>query len=238
MSTTISEHQARVYEYAKSRGDQWFTAMELSIETNIPANSAMSHAARFEEMGIFERIRISPAHAFRLDPGANRHASKVVSRLDEAMQIFRSRRMEWLKREEKVVRRLDLEAEQPLPVAFVGNTPASLPSTSLGGLRTNVSPAPTMSLDPVEAVSEALIADVLVRTSSSADEAHRPPKPREKFALLLAMVSQTNGASLDELASALGNLPHSVRATISVESRKRGLRIECLNHRYYLRLGS
>jgi hypothetical protein len=71
------------------------------------------------------------------------------------------------------------------------------------------------------------------RTAQTAPE----PRRGSKVEILLSMVSREEGASLDELVATLGNLAHSIRASISVESRKRGLNIECINSRYYLRAG-
>jgi hypothetical protein len=215
MSTTISEHQARVYEYAKLRGDQWFTSMELSVDTNIPANSAKSHAARFEEIGIFERIRISPAHAFRLDPAAQRHAPKLVDRLEEAVRIFASRRLDWLKREEQVVRHLDAQMERVTVARAVPQlAPAAPQSPVANGERVfqQAPPGGTKTSDPKPEVR---------RGGSKAE-------------LVISMISRPEGASLDELVEASATLPHSVRATISVKTRERGLKAVLRDGRYYI----
>jgi hypothetical protein len=260
MTTTISEHQARLYEFVKAHPDRWFTTLEISVETNIPGNNVKLHCARFEEIGIFERIRISPAHAFRLDGAAAEHAPKMVGRLDEAVQIFADRRMAWLKREEGVVRRLDARLAAQTSAATSAEmsfNPASKPTgidsasdapDEVGGetialegplpveratphkLKAGTAEAPVMS-------SEQEVAPTYGSTKAVGNTL--PPNVTAgrggKVDLLLAMVAREEGASLDELVVALGNLAHSIRASISVESRKRGLKIECVNSRYYLR---
>src|SRR3569623_1601307 len=99
MSETVSEHQVRVYEYAKVRAGGWFTIQELSTDANIPDASAKSHAVRFEEMGIFDRMRAAPAHLFRLSEFAATRDAKAVRRLDAAIPVFAERRHDRLQRE-------------------------------------------------------------------------------------------------------------------------------------------
>jgi hypothetical protein len=99
MSDAVSEHQVRVYEYGKALGGRWFTIQDLSTDTNIPDASAKEHAVRFEELGIFDRLRASPAHLFRLSQFASSRDPKTVRRLDDAIPIFAERRRERLRRE-------------------------------------------------------------------------------------------------------------------------------------------
>lgn len=224
MSTTISEHQARVYEYAKTRGERWFTTQELSSDANVPANTAKAHAARFEEIGVFERIRISPAHAFRIDADARKHAPKMVARLEEAVEIFTTRRLDWLQREQAAFDRLNDRESPPTaaePTARPINELATMSSAtevSASG-PTVVQIAPQVSQPPEEIKSTTLGLTV--------------PR-RDKVDILFGLIGRPEGASLEELAAALGNLPHSIRATISVKSRERGIPVRCQGGRYFL----
>jgi hypothetical protein len=252
MSVTISDHQARVYEFARAKAGQWLTVQEISVSTNVPENTVKSHAARFEEIGIFERIRISPAHAFRLDADADKHAHKMVARLNEAVQIFSARRLEWLKREESIVRQLD-GGTPTSDLRVELKEPAPTPHQTIGG-----PPGPTLPPQPSVSVEIDLAEPAFAAAAAppgsdlpiatAVDQRELVPATNgndfksgsiggrgSKVDLLLAMVAREEGASLDELVAALGNQSHSIRASISVESRKRGLKIECVNSRYYLR---
>src|SRR5690606_24230884 len=53
-----------------------------------------------------------------------------------------------------------------------------------------------------------------------------------KAELLIEMLLRPAGASMEELQEALGTQQHSIRAAISVETRKRGLRAVLENGRY------
>ena len=95
----VSEHQARVYAYAKAQGLRWFTIQELSSEEDIPDGSAKNHAVRFEDAGVFERMRISPSHVFRISPSARRRHPELIKRLEQAALIFADRRQAQIARE-------------------------------------------------------------------------------------------------------------------------------------------
>ena len=242
MSVTISELQARVYQYAKARGAEWFTTQDLSSDANIPANTAKTHAARFEEIGIFERIRISPSHAFRLDVDAAKHAPKLVMRLEEAVQIFAARRAEWLRREQQAMAKLSGEPSWP------GKTPTQsfhadaqpreyeelLPSITPGV----VDRRPGENMPPTGAAAAVLHDHDAPRETSPPPDTAQATQPNgarvDKTKLLFDMIRRPEGATLDELASALGNLPHSVRASISVKSRELGIKVECEGGRYFI----
>ena len=57
------------------------------------------------------------------------------------------------------------------------------------------------------------------------------PKGPSRGEQMMAMVQRPGGASLAELVEAFGVLPHSARAVISVESRKRGLTAKSVDGR-------
>lgn len=216
MTRTISEHQARVYEYAKSQGDRWFTIQELSTEANLPDASAKNHASRFEEAGVFERMRISPAHVFKLSPVARRRHPELIKRLEVALPIFASRRREWLQRE--------------LSISIVPSSSAVTPRQ----------PAPSREATPTVRGSGHLSFEV----PTGRGRPPAPPKiieaglPAEvaqhssKTELLLSLLRRPEGASIEELVNTFGVQPHSMRAQISVKTRERGLKAVLAGGRY------
>lgn len=66
------------------------------------------------------------------------------------------------------------------------------------------------------------------RTRAAGVEQARPRKADQIF----AMIERLEGASIDEIAKKFGIKPHSARAVISVESRKRGVKSVLNNGRY------
>jgi len=249
MSDSVSEHQVRVYEYAKLRLGGWFTIQELSADQNIPDGSAKGHAARLEEMGLFERLRASPAHFFRLSEFAGTRDPKAVRRLEAAIPVFAELRHERVRRELKALaatQRLDHRgARRPITIEVaVGDRTKMVRDQSRADRQIPVL-AQDNGIAPSRMIAAASEEQEVPSRSVGAVISPSPDMPDaigagragrgNKFDLLLAMVSRDEGASLDELVAALGNLAHSIRATISVESRKRGLKIECVKRRYYLR---
>jgi hypothetical protein len=59
--------------------------------------------------------------------------------------------------------------------------------------------------------------------------AKRPTRADEVVELL----RRKNGATIEEMVKRFGIQPHSIRAIISVESRKRGLKVEMLGKAHY-----
>ena len=211
MSTTISEHQARIYEFMKVHPNKWLTTLEVSLDTNIPDGSVKRHAAAFEEIGILQRIRLSPSHAFRLDPDAAAHAPKLVSRLEEAVAFFTSRRRDWLKREESVVRHLEARSPSTMP-----KRPAVPAPQSADDLRTG-SPAATKAVP-----------------STAAKEAGSLSNKASKGDQLIELLSRPGGATIDELVATFGTKPHSIRAAISVQTRERGMKAVLVDGHYQI----
>ena len=64
------------------------------------------------------------------------------------------------------------------------------------------------------------------------DEA--PPAPPSKSDTLIALLQRPNGVSLEELITTFGTQPHSIRAQVSVATRKRGLKVHCKKGHYTL----
>lgn len=61
----------------------------------------------------------------------------------------------------------------------------------------------------------------------------QPPTRRpSKGDRLVQMLKRANGATIGELVVAFGTLPHSLRAAISIEKRRRGLTVELRDSRY------
>ncbi len=50
---------------------------------------------------------------------------------------------------------------------------------------------------------------------------------------VLALLRRPDGATIDELVRRFDLLPHSVRAVISVESRKQGVKVELVGKAHY-----
>ena len=61
-----------------------------------------------------------------------------------------------------------------------------------------------------------------------------PPAPPSRADTLIALLQRPNGVSLEELTTTFGIQPHSVRAQVSVETRKRGLKVHCKKGHYTL----
>jgi hypothetical protein len=192
-----------VYLYAKASGD-WFTIQDLSTDTNVPDNSAKRHAERFEELGIFKRLRIAPNHLFRLVPVEEENARNLIERIEEAAPVFEARRKSWLMREASAVGLAPPVKHDPRPAIrnSVGAASVDKEAPSLG--------------------QRQLAEEGLSKSRGS------------KVDLLFSLIGRPGGASLDELAATLGNQPHSVRATISVKSRERGINVRCEEGRYFL----
>lgn len=74
-------------------------------------------------------------------------------------------------------------------------------------------------------------------TKAKASRTKRTPKGEQpargpsKADLMMSMVKRPEGASVAELVEAFGVLPHSARAVVSVESRKRGLTVKTVEGR-------
>lgn len=212
MMRTISEHQAKVYEYAKSQGERWFTIQELSTEANLPDASAKNHSTRFEEAGVFERMRISPSHVFRLSPVARRRHPELIKRLEAALPIFAARRREWIVRE----------------AALIGGA-----APSHGEPRDSADTRPPIAelrKDPVATTSP--VSKNTPTDAGSLDTAARP-KVR-KADQLIELLSRPGGASMDELVAHFGTQPHSIRAMISITTRERGMKSVLESGRYRL----
>jgi hypothetical protein len=204
MTTNISEHQVRVYLYAKAVAD-WFTIQDLSTDTNVPDNSAKRHAERFEELGIFKRLRVAPNHLFRLIQVHDENALELIQRIEEAAPVFEARRKSWLIREASVV--------------GMNGSPTAHDAQGLGSSEDAPQLVPLVSAKLATPEVPAVV-----------DHENRGAK----VDLLFALISRPEGATLQELSATLGNQPHSVRATISVKSRERGIRVRCESGRYFL----
>ena len=61
------------------------------------------------------------------------------------------------------------------------------------------------------------------RTAKHATAARRPPTRGDE---VIELLRRRSGASIEEMVARFGIQPHSIRAVISVESRKRALNIE------------
>ena len=155
--------------------------------------------------------------------------------------IFAARRAEWIRREQQAMARLSGED--------AGQTQALMQSahsdvTQHGERARMSSPVSFESVldvvDRVDGQTSSSREPVASPYASSHDAAPVPLSPAgdaqaarpraarvDKTKLLFDMIRRPEGATLDELASALGNLPHSVRASISVKSRELGIEVEC-----------
>ena len=60
------------------------------------------------------------------------------------------------------------------------------------------------------------------------------PAPSSKAATLIAMLQRPNGVCLEELITIFDTQPHSIRAQVSVATRKRGLKVHCKKGHYTL----
>ncbi len=60
----------------------------------------------------------------------------------------------------------------------------------------------------------------------------RIPKGTTRTNQIWAMIERPEGASIDEIVKATGLQPHSVRAVLSIEKRKRGVALERRDGRY------
>jgi len=222
MSTTISEHQARVYEYAKSKIGKWFTIHELAVDANIPEASAKAQATRFEELRLFERLRISPSHVFRMPESARRRDPQLVRRIEEALPVFNARRREWLRKEAAVV----AEHDRPLMVYEAQVAPPPQQRSDADNALM-MAPPPTAEFTGSRRAQPAM---EMSRVSSVA----KTPKIR-KPDLLMQLLQRPNGASMEELIGEMGILPHSIRAQISITTRDRGVKAVLESGRYYVR---
>lgn len=216
MSATISDHQIRVYEFARSVQGKWFTIQEAAIATNVRANTAKTHASRFETLGIFERLRLSPSHVFRLAEDAATRCPHMVSRLEEAVPVVMERRRQLLKREAQYLGEIGSDAEIEENVDRQQTTRDQSASPP-GGVATQSQAEENSSRSRDDEVSK-----------------QRPQKKPRKADQIMAMLEQPNGASLDEIADAFGIKTHSARAVISVESRKRGVSPVLSDGRYHV----
>ena len=61
-----------------------------------------------------------------------------------------------------------------------------------------------------------------------------PPARLTKSDTLIALLQRPNGVSLEELITTFGTQPHSIRAQVSVATRKRGLKVHCKKGHYTL----
>ena len=90
----------------------------------------------------------------------------------------------------------------------------------------------------LEQRSSAVTRTDLLEETARTHTVDRPPisliPAKEQVRVLFEMIRRPEGATLEELASTLGNQPHTVRATISVKSREQGLSVECVRGRYFL----
>jgi hypothetical protein len=78
-----------------------------------------------------------------------------------------------------------------------------------------------------------------VKTATAGRAPRRPVKPATKPAKgptrgdqVVEQLRRRNGATIAEMVTQFGLLPHSLRAIISVESRRRGLKVELVGGRY------
>ena len=212
----ISEQQARVYEYARDLGGKWFTIQELASGTNVPMGTATSLVAKFEERGLFDRMRIAPAHVFRLSRLANSADPQLVRRIEQAIPIFAERRQDWLEREEAVLSEV-LPRVQP---------PGNL-EVDDGDVESQRRGVPALST-PHPAAKPAKTPRPNARTREL-----NPARPR-KADQVIELLRRPGGASIDELVAHFGTQPHSIRALISVSTRERGLKALYEDGRYRL----
>lgn len=72
------------------------------------------------------------------------------------------------------------------------------------------------------------------KTTSRPTKAAVEPKNRVKRGdEVIELLQRKNGATIDEMATRFGIQAHSLRAIISVESRKRGLKVELVGKAHY-----
>jgi len=85
MLKVVSEHQLKVYDFAKGRG-RWLTAAQIADGTRVNPRTARHLATAFVEMGIFESLDVFPAHLYRFKEGGCR--SPYVGQIDRAREAF------------------------------------------------------------------------------------------------------------------------------------------------------
>ena len=68
---------------------------------------------------------------------------------------------------------------------------------------------------------------------SRAKPAPRPAKRQTRGDEVVELLRRKNGATIAEMVTRLGLQPHSLRAIISVEGRKRGLTVELVGRAHY-----
>lgn len=76
-------------------------------------------------------------------------------------------------------------------------------------------------------------ASVAPKVATPGKGATRPAKPPTRGDEVVDLLRRKNGATIQEMVQRFGIQPHSIRAIISVESRKRGLKVELVGKAHY-----
>lgn len=98
-------------------------------------------------------------------------------------------------------------------------------------------PAPAAKTEPKKRAEDAPRAPQRVKPGKRAAKAKTAPKPTKPRVTradeVVELLRRKNGATVAEMVTRFGLQPHSIRAIISVESRKRGLKVELVGRAHY-----
>lgn len=230
------------YDFAKHRASAAFTAEELAAGANIKLAAAQRVAMLLSELRIFDCIaNHRPRHYCLMDPPLSENGPRIAE-IEKILRLIILPKLRTAAQESQNIRASEPSAYDPYtPQADrraeprKGNDSPPNGGSAEGG---PAAPKPKPPEGPGAANQNVGNAASEVGGSGPTDaDAGGAPSTRgriDKTKLLFDMIRRPEGATLDELATALGNQPHSVRASISVKSRELGLKVECENGRYFI----
>ena len=86
---TVSKQEVLVYLAFKANSDRWMTNEEVaSLVPGLAVRTVRAHTRRFTNLGILERVVLSPAHKFRFIWRRNGTAAAHVAHLERAAEIL------------------------------------------------------------------------------------------------------------------------------------------------------
>lgn len=106
MSSTISDDQVRVYQYAKAQVGKSFTVSELARMAGIRENSAYNHSQRFVDLGILDLVPLHPEQVYSLSKHAPKRSPEMVRRLELALSMVSEQRRKRSAREAEASERM------------------------------------------------------------------------------------------------------------------------------------
>lgn len=86
----VSLHEVKVFLALRSKPDEWLTSQEISESSGVNYRTTRMHTLRLVKLGMFEVVRLHPAHRYRLAGKEAKRNASYAQRLEKAIGVFDS----------------------------------------------------------------------------------------------------------------------------------------------------